>query len=130
MIHVTKNVPARVGGVDLSVLSTSSVSSGICPRPCGRGGFKPIKEGELIHWDRPRPCGRGGFKLLIGPDALRKDGVPARVGGVDLSYCPYGVLVWSPSPRPCGRGGFKQTLSLLYRRLGCPRPCGRGGFKL
>ena len=33
-------VPARVGGVDLSIDFLSFVSRVFGPRPCGRGGFK------------------------------------------------------------------------------------------
>ena len=55
-------VPARVGGVDLSLMPVVYISIFCCPRPCGRGGFKLRngRVGPLLVG--PRPCGRGGFK--------------------------------------------------------------------
>ena len=56
------------------------------PRPCGRGGFKlPTRQGQL-HLYGPRPCGRGGFKHPPVDRKLAALHVPARVGGVDLSF--------------------------------------------
>ena len=79
-------VPARVGGVDLSSCVLSVEGTAKSPRPCGRGGFKRLKQ-EMTQIDvGPRPCGRGGFKH-------RKS-------------CEIFPLL---CPRPCGRGGFKHN---------------------
>ena len=56
------HVPARVGGVDLSEVPVSVYPGETCPRPCGRGGFKPNGGVLRVLHVRPRPCGRGGFK--------------------------------------------------------------------
>ena len=37
-------VPARVGGVDLSKYRFTHSYTEYCPRPCGRGGFKPTEK--------------------------------------------------------------------------------------
>ena len=36
------SVPARVGGVDLSWTIPMHIPQKLRPRPCGRGGFKPM----------------------------------------------------------------------------------------
>ena len=55
-------VPARVGGVDLSLGSLRDCVIICCPRPCGRGGFKPSCALNRTECYSPHPCGRGGFK--------------------------------------------------------------------
>ena len=85
-------VPARVGGVDLSVSSSPFSISMSRPRPCGRGGFKLLDCRLKPLHVRPRPCGRGGFKLCCIV--------------VPLDDC---------GPRPCGRGGFKHLFGLFIR---------------
>ena len=55
-------VPARVGGVDLSNNYDAMRAFLMCPRPCGRGGFKLSHLSQSISSASPRPCGRGGFK--------------------------------------------------------------------
>ena len=124
------SVPARVGGVDLSSRRPQSIPSIARPRPCGRGGFK-LKGSRLrLSFRCPRPCGRGGFKLNEVAVYLVEPGVPARVGGVDLSFCRDVAALFFCCPRPCGRGGFKPDDRRFFTCHLRPRPCGRGGFKL
>ena len=56
--------------------------------------------------------------------------VPARVGGVDLSNEDTDEFDSDLSLRPCGRGGFKPYSAGAMTYNNSPRPCGRGGFKL
>ena len=79
-------VPARVGGVDLSCKWRIVENIMKRPRPCGRGGFKLISDCKCFAIRCPRPCGRGGFKLDNTDAYTTETTVPARVGGVDLSY--------------------------------------------
>ena len=44
VVSASPLVPARVGGVDLSIANERAVRLNIRPRPCGRGGFKQIME--------------------------------------------------------------------------------------
>ena len=81
-----RKVPAHAGGVDLSERCAQTTIATGRPRPCGRGGFKPVvKHGVNGH--------------------LR---VPAHAGGVDLSCINEIRARLGEGPRPCGRGGFKR----------------------
>ena len=90
IFNISYYVPAHAGGVDLSTGTDEEFGKLSGPRPCGRGGFKPVIEGGFPCGLSPRPCGRGGFKR-VGADRTLE-----RVG-----------------PRPCGRGGFKLTFESL-----------------
>ena len=105
---MSRTVPAHAGGVDLSKEYVFPLPERPSPRPCGRGGFKPIM--------RKASC-----KLVE---------VPAHAGGVDLSTLSVEHAAVADGPRPCGRGGFKQPHCMEFSVHPCPRPCGRGGFKL
>ena len=78
-------VPAHAGGVDLSSTTPLPERWSFSPRPCGRGGFKPVLDVVLGFDLCPRPCGRGGFKLVSRLQELQNEAVPAHAGGVDLS---------------------------------------------
>ena len=111
MVSPSSNVPARVGGVDLSIFCPLLLSLAFRPRPCGRGGFKPhlLVEDSL---QRRVPARVGGVDLSSTCDWSERFGfVPARVGGVDLSFPATGGSYCAYSPRPCGRGGFKRFSS-------------------
>ena len=100
-------VPARVGGVDLSVLNKRKDALQFGPRPCGRGGFKHVV--ALLGDALPLvPARVGGVDLsLIAACSRSMYFVPARVGGVDLSFEHFYFDFFDTCPRPCGRGGFK-----------------------
>ena len=99
--------PCGRGGFKLLLCSTLCLMHS--PRPCGRGGFKRLVEFVQPILFGPRPCGRGGFKLQGCLRSVQHPGVPARVGGVDLSHTYPLRFLTRYRPRPCGRGGFKRT---------------------
>ena len=55
--------------------------------------------------------------------------VPARVGGVDLSLYDISLPPQRTGPRPCGRGGFK-LLDIIFCRLAEKVPARVGGVDL
>ena len=75
-----------MGGVDLSLRRNAGTVRDSGPRPCGRGGFKRIERYHGAGQYGPRPCGRGGFKHENALEDWMIILVPARVGGVDLSW--------------------------------------------
>ena len=79
------------------------------PRPCGRGGFKRGYRGGSgeSKWSPPVWAGWIYGHVLRWVRLL--GGVPARVGGVDLSTAYKGKIDTLIRPRPCGRGGFKPS---------------------
>ena len=96
-----------MGGVDLSFIDDYQFERIWSPRPCGRGGFKRVLQ-ELVHLGGV-PARVGGVDLSTVESIERgRFEVPARVGGVDLSSGIWITKTDRRGPRPCGRGGFKR----------------------
>ena len=94
-----REVPARVGGVDLSFCTS-------CRR---RGSWVPARVGGVdLSIACTVPARVGGVDLSDNTVPMPECTiVPARVGGVDLSLKIVRVFAVRLRPRPCGRGGFK-----------------------
>ena len=104
-------VPARVGGVDLSIKSWKPFKHSTVPARVGGVDLSLYASSLCSLVLGPRPCGRGGFKQHEYEEVYRYHLVPARVGGVDLSKVRNLSLSRVHSPRPCGRGGFKPSIA-------------------
>ena len=109
-------VPARVGGVDLSALSLSSLV-GLFRVPARVGGVDLSSEYVPQGFGTSVPARVGGVDLSRPvPEMIAFSSVPARVGEVDLSFERTMTIPAAPCPRSCGRGGFKRLKSLKCQR--------------
>ena len=119
-----------MGGVDLSFLSCRCSKYVIVPARVG-GVDLSLSGGRFLPWVCVVPARVGGVDLSESRSApFSRFSVPARVGGVDLSTyqaCRVAQLVV-----PARVGGVDLSLNYLEQMgpEGGPRPCGRGGFKL
>ena len=109
--RAVRYVPARVGGVDLSIKSWKTFKHSTVPARVGGVDLSLYASSRCSLVLGPRPCGRGGFKQHEYEEVYRYHLVPARVGGVDLSKVRNLSLSRVHSPRPCGRGGFKPSIA-------------------
>ena len=77
------------------------------------------------------PARVGGVDLSYFEKALKQLGtVPARVGGVDLSIQQLDQVFVSHVPARVGGVDLSRDVIGWAAALAGPRPCGRGGFKL
>ena len=64
-MHPPVQVPARVGGVDLSMITNMIPIAIIVPARVGGVDLSRVLAIVVADLRRPRPCGRGGFKLEL-----------------------------------------------------------------
>ena len=103
------SVPARVGGVDLSFFIAPYSSRFMVPARVGGVDLSYSLSAEEMTVFCPRPCGRGGFKQLTHVFCDLRHAVPARVGGVDLSSSSMTALLHSLVPARVGGVDLSST---------------------
>ncbi len=78
-------VPAHAGGVDLSVPEKKKPENTGVPAHAGGVDLSYTTAQDMVRSSGPRPCGRGGFKPICCRELSQPIHVPAHAGGVDLS---------------------------------------------
>ena len=97
-----------------------------CPRPCGRGGFKPHTQSarSFLHIV---PAHAGGVDLsIVGQKQSKTYRVPAHAGGVDLSI-QVAELV-DPDQVPAHAGGVDLSTIILDDDTQIKSPPMRAGW--
>ena len=78
-----------MGGVDLSIPWYADPSRDQVPARMGGVDLSNMEQLREMYGSGPRPHGRGGFKLYPAASHEKNGKVPARMGGVDLSWLAY-----------------------------------------